>query len=253
MATFEYGDLVQLTDTKGRKHTFTLTEGGEFQNHKGTLKHADIEGTPEGSNLETSQGMSFLAYKPTLSEFVIGMPRGAQVIYPKDLAAMLMMADIYPSCHVLETGVGSGALSMAMLRAGATVTGVELREDFAGRAKANVERFLPAEATSRYSVQLGNSYEALPDVTVDRVALDLPEPWQVIPHIPQVLSDGGIVVSYSPSTTQVSKVTEAFRKHGLKQVLTTEVLHREWHVEDLSVRPDHRMVAHTGFITVARK
>ena len=253
MSSLKYGDLVQLTDNKGRKHTLTLTEGGEFQNHKGGIKHADIVGLPEGSKLETTHGMTFLIYRPTLSEFVIGMPRGAQVIYPKDLAAMLMMADIYPGCQVLETGVGSGALSMALLRAGANVLGVELREDFAARAKANVNRFLDESIAANYEVRLGDSYEELPDVKVDRIALDLPEPWQVAPHIPDVLVDGGIVVSYSPSTTQISRVTEAFRANGLKQVLTTEVLHREWHVEDRAVRPDHRMVAHTGFITVARK
>ena len=179
------------------------------------------------------------------------MPRGAQVIYPKDLAPMCMIGDIHPGVRVFETGVGSGALSMTMLRYGAHVTGLELREDFMNRANTNVRSFLGEEAHSRYKVSLGDSYTESPEGEFDRVMLDLPEPWQVVPRTEHMLAPGGLLVAYTPSITQAVQVRESMGKGWVDQ-RTLEVLHRTWHIEGMAVRPDHRMVAHTAFLTVAR-
>jgi tRNA (adenine57-N1/adenine58-N1)-methyltransferase len=204
--------------------------------------------------MRSTRGATYTVLRPTLSEFVLKMPRGAQVIYPKDLGPLLMLADIGPGVRVLESGVGSGALSMAMLRAGATVVGYELREDFAGRALGNVERFLGAEVLDRYRVELRDCYEGIDESDVDRVVLDLPEPWQVVPHAVEALRPGGIIVAYSPSVVQVMQFRDALEKAGCFALAeTVEVLNRGWHVEGQAVRPDHRMVAHTGFLTTARR
>jgi tRNA (adenine57-N1/adenine58-N1)-methyltransferase len=182
------------------------------------------------------------------------MPRGAQVIYPKDLGPLLMLADITPGVRVLESRVGSGALSMAMLRAGAEIIGYELREEFAARAEANVARFLGDEALGHYRVELRDCYEGIDEVSLDRVVLDLPEPWQVVPHAVEALRPGGILVSYSPSIVQVMQLRDAVEKSSaFVMVDTIEVLNRGWHIEGHAVRPDHRMVAHTGFLTSARR
>lgn len=251
------GDLVLLVDQKGRRYLITVAEDGEFQTHAGSLPHTELIGQPEGVTVSTTRGQRFRAYRPTLSEFVIGMPRGAQVIYPKDIGAILMMADIGPGLRVFESGVGSGALSTAMLRAGADIVGYELREDFAARARKNVSRFLGPDVLERYDVHLRNAYEGVEHDGFDRMVLDLPEPWRVVPHAPGVLRPGGVLVSYSPSVTQVMQTCTALEAAGFADVTTTEVLHRTWHIEggDIggsSVRPDHRMVAHTGFLTQAR-
>ena len=202
--------------------------------------------------MATTKGQKFRIFRPTLSDFVTTMPRGAQVIYPKDLAAIAMMADIGPDQHVFETGVGSGALSMMLLRAGATVVGYEIREDFANKARKNVEAFLGQAALDRYDVRLANSYESLPLENFDRIILDVPEPWNVLPHVPQAMRPGGIVVAYTPSVTQVQKVREMLANGPYAEVQTQEVLHHGWYVEGQAVRPDHRMVAHTAFLTRAR-
>src|SRR3954451_7422672 len=177
-AKFAVGDKVLLIDGKERRYLITLTAPGEFHSHTGVITHAELIGSDEGSTFRSSRGSRFTAFRPTLSDFVLKMPRGAQVIYPKDLAPMLMLADIHPGVQVLESGVGSGALSMAMLRAGATVVGYELREEFADRASTNVRGFLGEEAASRYRVELRNCYDGIDEVDLDRVVLDLPEPWQ---------------------------------------------------------------------------
>jgi len=179
------------------------------------------------------------------------MPRGAQVIYPKDLAPICMLADIGPGVRVYETGIGSGALSMTMLRWGASIRGVELREDFLNKAVSNVRSFLGEHALDRYEVSIGDSYESVPDGPYDRVVLDLPEPWQVVPHAVNALVPGGILVAYTPSITQAVQTRQAFDRQWT-DVRTLEVLHRTWHIEGQSVRPDHRMVAHTAFLTAAR-
>lgn len=247
------GERVLLIDQKSRRYLVTLSDGGEFHSHAGVLPHDEMIGAAEGTAFKASRGGRYTVLRPTLSDFILKMPRGAQVIYPKDLGPILMLADIQPGVRVFESGVGSGALSMAMLRAGAEIVGYELREDFAARAQANVASFLGEEAMARYRVELRSSYDGIDEVDVDRVVLDLPEPWQVVPHADRALRPGGILVAYTPSIIQVSQLRDALDAHRFKFAETVEVLHRTWHVEGLAVRPDHRMVAHTGFLTHARR
>lgn len=251
-AELEEGDLVQLIDSKGRRYQGVLTPGKEFHFHSGIITHDELIGMPEGSTVGSSRRQDYVVVRPTLAEFVLKMPRGAQVIYPKDLGPILMLADIGPGMRVLESGVGSGALSMAMLRTGARITGYEIREDFANRARANVERFLGAAALDCYQVELRNCYEGIDESGLDRVVLDLPEPWQVVPHAATSLRSGGIFLAYTPSVMQVSRLRDALSAHGFFACETIEVLNRGWYVEGQAVRPDHRMVAHTGFLTHAR-
>jgi tRNA (adenine57-N1/adenine58-N1)-methyltransferase catalytic subunit len=185
-----------------------------------------------------------------LSDAVLKMPRGAQVIYPKDLGAILIEADIAPGVRVLEAGVGSGALSMALLRAGADVVGYELRDDFAERARSNVAAMLGPEAG--YRVEIRDVYDGIDESGLDRILLDLPEPWRVLPHALKSLRPGGILCAYLPSINQTSQLRAALEDYGFGMASTLEVLHRTWHVEARAVRPDHRMVGHTGFVTTAR-
>ncbi len=185
------GDLVQFLDSKGRRYQAVLTDGKEFHSHSGFVAHAEVIGLPEGSVVRTGRGQGYTVLRPTLAEFILKMPRGAQVIYPKDIGPLLMLADIGPGIRVFETGVGSGALSMAMLRAGAEIVGYELREDFANRARTNVEQFLGTESATRYRVELRDSYDGIDEEDLDRVVLDLPEPWQVVPHAAVALRPGG--------------------------------------------------------------
>jgi tRNA (adenine57-N1/adenine58-N1)-methyltransferase len=224
--------------------------GATFHTHAGVLAHDDIIGAVEGSRINGSTGRSFLVLRPTLSDIVLKMPRGAQVIYPKDLAAILMEADISPGTRVLEAGVGSGALSMAMLRAGASVVGYELREDFANRAHNNVTGMVGQDAD--YRVELRDVYLGIEERGLDRVVLDLPEPWRVVPHAEVALRSGGILCAYLPTINQTSHLRQVLEDSAFGMASTLEVLHRTWHIEDRSVRPDHRMVGHTGFLTTAR-
>ena len=248
---FAYGEKVLLIDAKKRRYLFTLKIDGEFHTHSGFLSHSDVIGTQEGAVLRSTKGAEFILLRPTLEDFVIQMPRGAQVIYPKDLAPICMMADIYPGAKVFESGLGSGALSMTMLRYGAIIDGYEIREDFANRAQTNVREFLGAESLARYRVAIKDAYAGIEEVGFDRMVLDLPEPWQVVPHAEKSLRQGAILVAYSPSITQAVKTRETLGEGWLDH-RTLEVLHRTWHIEGTSVRPDHRMVAHTGFLTSAR-
>ena len=248
----EAGDLVQFLDNKGRRYQAVLTPGKEFHSHSGVVPHTEIIGLPEGSTVRTTRGQAFLVLRPTLSEFILKMPRGAQVIYPKDIGPILMLADIAPGVRVLESGVGSGALSMGMLRAGADIVGYELREDFMNRARTNVEQFLGAGYLDRYRVELRDCYEGIDEEDLDRVVLDLPEPWQVVPHAAKALRPGGILVAYTPSVVQVSQLREALQRSRFFAAETVEIMQRGWHVEAQAVRPDHRMVGHTGFLTSAR-
>ncbi|NBP41462.1 MAG: tRNA (adenine-N1)-methyltransferase, partial [Actinobacteria bacterium] len=208
-------------------------------------------GTHEGSTVRSSKGADYIVLRPTLEDFVIQMPRGAQVIYPKDLAPICMIADIYPGAKVFESGLGSGALSMTMLRYGAVIDGYEIREDFANRAQTNVREFLGAESLNNFRVSIKDVYAGITESGFDRMVLDLPEPWRVVPHAEKSLRTGGILVTYSPSITQAVKTRETMADGWLDH-RTLEVLHRTWHIEGSSVRPDHRMVAHTGFLTSAR-
>ncbi|MBI4884207.1 MAG: tRNA (adenine-N1)-methyltransferase [Actinobacteria bacterium] len=249
---FAIGDKVLLLDSKLRRYLITLAEGAEFHTHAGLVPHADFVGRPEGVVLTSTKGAAYTALRPTLEDFVLEMPRGAQVIYPKDLAPICMIADIGPGVRVLESGVGSGALSMTMLRYGAEIVGYEIREDFLNRAYNNVRSFLGDDVLGRYQLQLRDCYEGIAERDFDRVVLDLPEPWQVIPHAAEALRPGGILVAYTPSIMQAAQTREAMANKAWSFTRTLEVLHRGWHIEGRAVRPDHRMVAHTGFLTTGR-
>jgi tRNA (adenine57-N1/adenine58-N1)-methyltransferase len=249
---FRYGEQILLIDRKTRRYLVTLVDGGEFHTHSGFVAHADIVGQAEGAVVRSTKGATFTTFRPTLSDFVLKMPRGAQVIYPKDLGPILMLADIFPGARVLESGVGSGALSMTLLRAGAHVTGYELRSDFASRAQKNVESFLGPDLGARYSVELRDCYEGIDLTGLDRIVLDLPEPWQVVKHAERALHPGGILVSYTPTIIQAVHLRETLDESAFELADTLEVLQRGWHIDGQSVRPDHRMVAHTGFLTHAR-
>ena len=248
---FAVGEKVLILDSKKRRYLATLSDGGQFHSHSGVLEHNDIVGNQEGTVLKSTKGAYYSILRPTLEDFVLEMPRGAQVIYPKDLAPICMIGDIGPGMSVFETGVGSGALSMTMLRYGATITGYDIREDFANRATSNVRSFLGEEALERYSVEIRDSYEGIDGSDYDRVVLDLPEPWNVVPHAEKVLRTGGLLVAYTPSITQAVQVRKSMGNAWIES-RTIEVLHRSWHIEGMAVRPDHRMVAHTAFLTVSR-
>lgn len=248
-----YGDLVLLIDRKDRRYLTTLEEGGEFHTHAGVVPHLQLTGLDEGTTVRSGRGASYLVLRPTLAEFILKMKRGAQVIYPKDLAPIMMMADIFPGARVLETGVGSGALSMTLLRAGAEVLGYEVREDFAARALKNVVAFHGEGIVDRYTIEIRDAYEGIPATGLDRVLLDLPEPWQVVPHAAKALHPGGLVLAYTPSITQAVRTREALEHNGFGMAETVEVLNRGWHIEGQAVRPNHRMVAHTAFLTSARR
>jgi tRNA (adenine57-N1/adenine58-N1)-methyltransferase catalytic subunit len=249
---FAVGDQVLLIDTKKRRYLVTLAAGGEFHTHAGVVAHDAVIGSPEGSSIASNRGAAMLAIRPTLADFVLKMPRGAQVIYPKDLGPILLLADIFPGARVLESGVGSGALSMTLVRAGAVVHGYELREDFANRAVKNVATFLGDEALDRYTVSLRDVYDGIDETDLDRVVLDLPEPWRAVKHASRAMHRGGVLVAYTPQITQAVQLRDELASAGFGMVDTIEVLNRGWHIEGQSVRPDHRMVAHTGFLTSAR-
>jgi len=244
------GERVLLIDAKQRHYLVTLRAGTSFHTHVGIVDHDNLIGADDGSTVLGSTGRRFVVIRPTLADTILKMPRGAQVIYPKDLAAILMQADIAPGVRVLEAGVGSGALSMALLRAGAQVVGYELRPDFADRARANVEALLGPDTP--YDVSVRDVYEGIDEHGLDRIVLDLPEPWRVVPHAEVALRSGGIFCSYLPTINQTSQLRQTLDRSRFSMAVTLEVLHRTWHLEARSVRPDHRMVGHTGFLTTAR-
>lgn len=244
------GERVLLVDPKQRRYLITLAEGQVFHTHAGMVAHDDLIGLAEGAEVCGSSGRRFVVVRPTLSDVVLKMPRGAQVIYPKDLGAILLAADIGPGMRVLEAGVGSGALSMALLRAGAEVVGYEVRPDFAKTARANVAEWVGEEVP--YRVLDRDVYEGIDHRDLDRVVLDLPEPWRVLDHASAALRSGGILLAYLPTINQVSRLRAEMSRSRFAMAETSELLRRTWHVEERSVRPDHRMVAHTGFLTTAR-
>jgi tRNA (adenine57-N1/adenine58-N1)-methyltransferase len=244
------GERVLIVDAKGRRYLVELRPGASFHTHAGIVAHDDMINMPEGSVVQGSTGRRFLVLRPTLGDVVLKMPRGAQVIYPKDLAVIVEKADVTVGTRVFEAGVGSGALSMALLRAGAEVVGYEARSDFAARARQNVAAFVGGDA--KYEVEERDAYLGIDGGPYDRVVLDLPEPWRVLAHAAKELRAGGILVAYLPTINQVAELRGALGEHGFGLAETIEVLQRSWHVEARSVRPDHRMVAHTGFLTTAR-
>ena len=250
---FAAGDKALFLDAKQRRYLVTLAPDGQFHTHAGYVRHEDVIGKDEGVTVRSTTNARYLVVRPTLADFVLKMPRGAQVIYPKDIGPILLLADVFPGARVLEAGVGSGALSLALLRAGASVVGYELREDFAARARANVRALLGEDALERYDVVVGRDvYEGIDEVDLDRVVLDLPEPWRVVKHAEAALHPGGIFVAYLPSIVQVGQLRDALADSRFGMEETLEVLHRAWKVDGAAVRPDHRMVAHTGFLTAAR-
>jgi len=257
---FRVGDRVQLTGPKGRMNTVTLEAGGEFHTHRGVLQHDDVIGKPDASVVFSSNEIEYLALRPLLTDFVMSMPRGAAIIYPKDAAQIVGAADIFPGATVVEAGVGSGALSLWLLRAigpSGKLHSFERREEFSDVARGNVTTFLGAEPEN-WTVTIGDLAEALPEVaeagTVDRVVLDMLAPWECIEVVADALTPGGVLICYIATVTQLSRVAEAIRSSGLfTNPESNETIVRGWHVEGLAVRPDHRMVAHTGFLLTARR
>lgn len=253
---FDKGDHCLLIDGKGRQFLLTLEPGKQFQYHFGSLEHDDLIGKPDGSVVHSSLGGRLIALRPRLADYILKMKRGAQVIYPKDLGAILVWGDVGPGMTVLEAGTGSGALTMGLVRAvgseGRVVT-VERREDHASHARRTLEAFfggLPANV----ELAEGDVVDFIAEVSPDRLILDLPEPFAVVEAAAAGLPTGAVWVSYVPTIPQVQQTAEEMSKAGcFYDIAHFEVIHREWNVEGRSVRPNHRMVGHTGFLTVARK
>lgn len=249
------GDPVLLVDRKLRSYLVWLQPGAAYDLRGGRVAHDDLIGRGEGVTVETSRGERLLAVRPTLGDYVLAMPRGAQVIYPKDLALILLWADIYPGAVVVEAGTGSGALTMTLVRAAGPagrVFSYELREEFQRVAARNIGRYLgetPTLVLRHHDVSTG-----IPDGPADRLVLDLPEPWRVIDPAIEGLRPGGVLLAYLPTTVQVQQTVEALRaSQAFALIETVEALVRPWNVEGPSVRPAHRMVAHTGFLVTARR
>jgi tRNA (adenine57-N1/adenine58-N1)-methyltransferase catalytic subunit len=256
LGAFVVGDRVQLTDPKGRLHTVVLEPGKQFHTHRGAIEHDDLIGAPEGSVVMSTANTGYLAFRPLLADFVLSMPRGAQVIYPKDAAQIVGFGDVGPGMRVLEAGAGSGALTCSLLRAvgsEGTVTSYERREDFADVARGNVGAFF-GEVPANWSLRLGDLAEHPAEEVVDRVVLDMLEPWAVLPTVAAALRPGGVLVGYVATVTQLSTYVEALRAQGLwTEPHAWETLLRPWHAVGLAVRPEHRMVAHTAFLVTARR
>jgi len=254
------GDRVQLTDAKGRHHTIVLAEGKTFHTHRGQFTHDDVIGRPEGSVVRNTAGVDYLVLRPLLSDFVMSMPRGAAVIYPKDAGQIVQMADIFPGSRVVEAGVGSGALTMSLLRAvgdGGELISIERREDFAKIARANVESHFGGQHPA-WRLEIGDFAERITDVaepgTVDRVVLDMLAPWENVDAAAEALTPGGVFLAYVATATQLSRLAEDLRNHGgFTEPHAWESMIRTWHLEGLAVRPDHRMIGHTGFLLTARR
>ncbi|USX47256.1 tRNA (adenine-N1)-methyltransferase [Dietzia kunjamensis] len=256
---FVLGDRVQLTDTKGRKYTVVLVEGAEFFTHHGAVRHDDLIGAPEGSIVTSTKDSHYLALRPLLTDYVLSMPRGAQVIYPKDAAQIVHEGDVFPGARVLEAGAGSGALTCSLLRAvgpEGRVFSYEIREDHAEHAERNVRTFYgehPENWDLRVADLAETSVEALGG-QVDRVVLDMLAPWECLPTVSDVLVPGGVLVAYVATTTQLSDVVEALRRQQCwTEPRAWESINRGWHVVGLAVRPEHRMQGHTAFLVTARR
>lgn len=275
---FRPGDQVQLTDPKGRRHRLVLSPGQSFHTHRGSIAHDDLIGGPEGSVVRASGGTEYVAFRPLLADYTVSMARGAAVVYPKDAAQIVGLADIFPGARVIEAGAGSGALSAWLLRAigeSGQLISFERRPDFAEIARRNVERYfggphpawrlvisdLPAmrqpepepepEPEPRSQPEPGDA-PGLSDA--DRVVLDLLAPWDHVPAVADWLIPGGLICCYVATTTQLSRIVETLRAHGgFDEPAAWETLHRGWHIDGLAVRPDHRMVGHTGFLVTARR
>jgi tRNA (adenine57-N1/adenine58-N1)-methyltransferase catalytic subunit len=255
-ATFAVGERVQLTDPKGRRHTVTLEPGKQFHTHRGAISHDALIGQPEGSVVTSTSGTAYLAMRPLLADFVLSMPRGAAVVYPKDSAQIIGLGDVYPGATVLEAGAGSGALTCSLLRAvgpSGWVVSYEGRPDHAEVAVRNVETFYNGRPDN-WTLRVGDVADHRPDEVADRVILDMLSPWTVLPHVSDALRPGGVLVGYVATTTQLSRFVEALRDHGgYTEPMAWESLIRGWHVVGLAVRPEHRMIGHTAFLVTARR
>ena len=255
-ANFRAGDRVQLTDAKGKMHTITLQENNEWHTHNGWIEHNTIIGQPQGSVVETTGGLKFLAFKPLLADYVLSMPRGATIVYPKDAALILGVADIAPGLRVLEAGVGSGALTISLLRAVGSqgqVDSFEKREEFAAVARKNVSQYF-GTTPHNWSLNVGAVQDQVHMVKYDRVVLDMLAPWECIEMAATVLNPGGVFLAYVATTTQLSETAETIKKSGaFTEPESTESLIRGWHHEGLAVRPQHRMIGHTGFLIMTRR
>ena len=250
---FQVGDLALLIDRKARRYMITLAEGETYHCHLGRLSHDDMIGSTIGGWYRTDKSHTLLAVRPSLGDFVRQMPRGPQIIYPKDLGNIVNFADIFPGATVIEGGLGSGALTSALLRAvGVTgkVINYEIDESVLPKAMRNIERVTPD--TANLEVKIGDIYQGIDERGVDRVVLDVPEPWQAVPGIGDSLVMGGILLSFVPTILQVQRLVLALEDDGRFQLIESlETMLRTWHVTERSVRPDHRMIAHSGFLTTA--
>jgi len=252
---FQPGDRVQLTDPKGRQHTVLLEPGKSFHTHRGAIAHDDLIDAPEGSVVSSTSGTRYLAMRPLLTDYVLAMPRGAQVIYPKDAAQIVTMGDIFPGARVLEAGAGSGALTCSLLRAvgdSGQVTSYERRPEFAEVAQRNVETFFggPHPAWTLKAGDLAGADEQ----DVDRIVLDMLAPWEVLDTVSKAMVPGGVLIGYVATVTQLSRLVEALREHGtFTEPHSWETMLRPWHVVGLAVRPEHRMQGHTAFLVSTRR
>ena len=253
---FRPGDRVQLTDPKGRLHTITLSPGREFHTHHGRFAHNELIGRPEGWVVRNTAGIEYLALRPLLADYVLSMPRGAAVVYPKDAGQVVAMADIFPGARVIEAGVGSGALTMSLLRAvgdRGLVHSYERRADFAEIAAANIETFFGGSHPA-WQITVGDVATEVTEMDADRVVLDLLNPWDMLPAVARALLPGGVLICYVATATQLSRVAEAIRDDGrFTEPHAWESMVRSWHLEGLAVRPEHRMVGHTGFLLTTRR
>ena len=260
----EAGERVLLTDNRDRRYLIVLATGKQFHSHLGAIEHDDLIGGPEGATVKTTNGARLTAFRPTLSDFVLKMKRGAQVVYPKDIGLILVYADVFPGATVVEAGSGSGSLTLALARAVGSegrVISYEIREDHHERALENVNAWYEGSGgkPENLEMRVGDLFEGILDergdrmTGVDRMILDLPEPWHAIGPATESLAPGGVFCCYLPTIPQVSQAVESMRAGGFSFLSTFEGLVRTWNVEGQSVRPDHRMVAHTGFIITGRK
>lgn len=253
---FKAGDRIQLTDPKGKLYSFTITPGKEWHTHKGWITHDDLIGLPEGSVVSTTAGLKFTAFIPLLADYVLSMPRGATIVYPKDAAMIVGVADIYPGARVLEAGVGSGALTLSLLRAVGPkgfVHSVERRQDFADNATANLTDYFTG-LPENWRLDIGSVQDQSFSEKFDRVILDMLAPWECIEMAAEVLRPGGVFLAYVATTTQLSATAEAIKSDGhFTEPESSETIVRGWHHEGLAVRPQQRMIGHTGFLIHSRR
>lgn len=253
---FAVGDRIQLTDPKGKLYSFTITPGKEWHTHKGWIVHDDLVGLPEGSVVSTSAGLKFTAFVPLLADYVLSMPRGATIVYPKDAAMIIGVADVYPGARVLEAGVGSGALSLSILRAvgeDGLLHSFERREDFAEIAKKNVGEYF-GSLPDNWSLVVGSVQDHEDSLSYDRVILDMLAPWECVEMAAKALRPGGVFLAYVATTTQLSATAEALKSNGhFTEPESSETIVRGWHHEGLAVRPQQRMIGHTGFLIQSRR